>query len=128
MLYAVTRLGLPPYNLLVILKKTSTCGADPNAPIPGEMTLLDFLFTSDVALHFDGWLWLLDHGATISKSMVEVLYSADHSEHALRDPACRKSHYYHKRARPLAEIYNPLWRKAPLRPRDWLHRIGDWWL
>ena len=127
-LYAVTGLGLPPYNLLVILKKLITCGADPNAPVPGEMTLLDFLFTNDVALHFDGWLWLLDHGATISRSMVAVLYSADYSEHALRDPACRKAHYYHKKARPLAEKYNPSWGTASLGPRDWLHRIGGWWL
>ena len=129
-LYVVTALGLPRYNLLIILKKLITCGADPNAlvaPIAEERTLLDFLFINEEELHFDGWLWLLDHGATISKILAEILYSADYSEHALLDPACRKAHYYDKEARPLAEKYNPSWRTASLRPRGLLHRIGDWW-
>ena len=127
-LYAVIGLDLPPYNLLVILKELITCGADPNARYESERTLLDILFAAGVALHFDGWLWLLDHGATITKPMVELLYSANYSEHALRDPACRKAHYYDRRARLLAGKYNPSWRTASLRPQHWLSRIGDWWV
>ena len=123
-LYVVTILGLPPYNLLVILKKFITCGADPN---PDNFTLLYNLVTWNVALHFDDWLWLLDHGATICESLVEKLYSPHYHDHALLDPACRKVHYYDRRARPLAKKYNPSWGIASLRPQDWLHRIGDWW-
>lgn len=72
-LLLVAKLGLPPYNLLVILKELITHGADPNAQNGDEETLLGILFTSGVALHFDGWLWLLDHGARITTRIVRFL-------------------------------------------------------
>lgn len=125
-LLLVAKLGLPPYNLLVILKELITHGADPNAQNGDEETLLGILFTSGVALHFDGWLWLLDHGARITTRIVRFLYSKKYSEHALRDPTYRKQHYYNLRARLAALEYNPSWRITIFRRQYWLNRIDDW--
>ena len=62
-LLAIAKLGLPRYNLYLILKALITRRANPNARDPQENTLLAILFTHGVALHIDDWLWLLDHGA-----------------------------------------------------------------
>lgn len=128
---AACRLNSSPRQRFSLLKELISHGAQPNTHNWQGETVLEALFQGsleDAVLPFEGWVWLLDHGARITKPMVEGglgIFADSRYKHALRDPRCRHPKYYDWRARHVAWKYNPSWSEASVFPKHWLYSMYD---
>jgi hypothetical protein len=139
LLHGVSTLPIDYERMLTLFHDFVAVGADINAKNSDGKTLLQALFEIPVYLPLEGWLWLLEHGAKIMRSMVESdtmvdaqlpthgLYSTQYQGHPLRHQACRKAHFYHWRAQEIARNYNSDWKGGGLAatPTRFIRRLSD---